>query len=204
MDRWIYRRLHDYEIPILMTSPVEMPCPVCGRTEYEVLYRPWRTVTDPVKLFGAASGERGTQQIVRCKNKECRMVYANPRYSEDIILKGYEGAENQGHDTQHESRVLTFLRSRQKSMRTHFYRQRGQQPLLMWAARGELLSKPAGRYGYKATGLEPSHQLAASARERGLNVIQGTLETYHPTEKYDLVSLWDVLEHVTDPSAPLA
>ena len=183
-----------------MMLPREIPCPVCGSFAYDVLYQPWRDVTDPVKLFGAASGERGTQQIVRCQNRDCGMVYTNPRYPDAVILQGYEGADDQGHDTQFESRVLTFLRSLEK----HDARlpPRGSRVLDVGCAGGAFV-EAARRFGYKATGLEPSRQLASSARARGLDVIQGTLETYQPRERYALVSLWDVLEHVTDPIATL-
>jgi 2-polyprenyl-3-methyl-5-hydroxy-6-metoxy-1,4-benzoquinol methylase len=175
-------------------------CPVCGSTEYEILFKPWRSVTDPVKLFGAASGERGTQQIVRCQNRDCRMVYVNPRYPDEVILQGYEGADDQGHDSQYESRVLTFLRSLEKHRA--LLPAPGKKALDVGCAGGAFVDA-ARRFGYEAKGLEPSSQLTASARTRGLNVLQGTLESYHPSERYDLVSLWDVLEHVTDPTATL-
>ena len=182
-------------------NPQPVLCPVCGASDFQVLYTPWHTVTDPVKLFGAASGERGTQQIVRCTNAECRMMYVNPRYPDAVILEGYEGADDQGHDTQHESRVLTFLRSLEKTCGAVAEARRCK--ALDVGCAGGAFVEAARRYGYDATGLEPSRQLAASARARGLNVIQGTLDSFHPSEKYDVVSLWDVLEHVTDPIATL-
>lgn len=181
-------------------KPIPVPCPVCDSTEFDVLYRPWRDVTDPVKLFGAASGERGTQQIVRCRNTVCGMIYVNPRYPDSVILQGYEGADDQGHDTQYESRVLTFYKSLEKHASS--LPAKGAKALDVGCAGGAFV-EAAKRFGYDATGLEPSRQLAASAQKRGLHVIQGTLEGYQPKDTYDLISLWDVLEHVTNPQDTL-
>ncbi len=54
-------------------------------------------------------------------------------------------------------------------------------------------------------GVEVSTFAAAQARIRGLkNIYSGTLfEANFSSEQFDLVSLWDVIEHVTDPLAVL-
>lgn len=182
-------------------KPIPVACPVCDSKDFDVLYRPWRDVTDPVKLFGAASGERGTQQIVRCRNAACRMIYVNPRYPDAVILQGYEGADNEGHDTQYESRVLTFFKSLEKHQA--MLPPKGAKVLDIGCAGGAFV-EAAKRFGYDATGLEPSRKLAASAQQRGLNVVPGILETFQPNQTYDLITLWDVLEHVTNPQDTLA
>jgi SAM-dependent methyltransferase len=174
----------------------DVPCPICGRVDYRVLYRPWRTVSDPVHLFGAASGERGTQQIVQCRSDDCGMIYVSPRYEDSVIFSGYENALDE-HDSQYESRVDTFFRSLKKN--AALLPPPGCRVLDIGCAGGAYL-QAAGAYGYRAVGLEPSLFLTESCRKRGLQVMQGTLESYQRSDKFDLVSLWDVLEHVTDPS----
>src|SRR5258708_33883595 len=168
----------------------EVPCPVCGSSHYDVLYRPWRAVTDPIKLFGAASGERGTQQIVRCRTPDCGMVYVSPRYDNAVILAGYQNTEDQGHDTQFDSRVKTFLRSLQKHRQG--LHPPGSRSLGVGCAGGAFV-KAADLFGYQATGLEPSTYLAACARERGLPAECGTLDSYRPSEPLDRISLSGVL-----------
>jgi len=80
---------------------------------------------------------------------------------------------------------------------------------------GRLLDAGAGRgrfvaaaraAGYDATGIEPSPARAAAARElRGAEVAAvGIEDAAVAPASLDAVSLWHVLEHVTDPGAALA
>ena len=55
------------------------------------------------------------------------------------------------------------------------------------------------RLGWEAEGVEPSAWLADRARERGIAVHTGTLPHPGLTPPYDVVTLVDVIEHVTDP-----
>jgi len=58
---------------------------------------------------------------------------------------------------------------------------------------------------WQVTGVEFSEDVAAVARERyDLDVISGTLEeTTFADEQFDVVTMWDVLEHVHDPMGTL-
>lgn len=51
----------------------------------------------------------------------------------------------------------------------------------------------------RVTGLEPDPVAAAAAREAGLEVVDGTLDTYHPESAFDLVTASNVIEHVHSP-----
>ena len=67
-----------------------------------------------------------------------------------------------------------------------------------------LLVEAARRRGLNAVGLEPSHALAAHAAAAGIPVVEGVLP--HPelsSRTFDLVTLVDVIEHVSDPVALL-
>lgn len=59
--------------------------------------------------------------------------------------------------------------------------------------------------GWEAYGVEPSSYAAQYARSRfHLNVIEGTLDTARfEADYFDVVTLWDVLEHIPDPDQTL-
>jgi len=181
-------------------NKLQVWCPVCDSKDCKVLYEPWVSIQEPQKLYGAASGIQGTQRLVMCN--ACHMIYENPRYPDEVILAGYTGAEESGHDSQYGSRVKSFYRTL-KSL-VDAIPQRGSRVLDVGTAGGAFLDA-ATRYGYDAVGLEPSRYLVEQGRKRGLNIEQGTIDT-NPLKpgSFDLVCLWDVIEHLTDPKGALS
>jgi SAM-dependent methyltransferase len=62
----------------------------------------------------------------------------------------------------------------------------------------------AARHGWDAWGVEPSRWAVEEASRQGLRVIQGTTETADlPRGFFDVVTMWDVIEHLTDPLGEL-
>lgn len=178
-----------------MPQKIAILCPLCQSADYTVTYRPSSTIDDPALLYGAASGVRGTQQLVTCRG--CGMLYENPRYPEADIIAGYAASQESGHDSQFDLRVGSFLEALTRLAAD--LPRRGAKVLDIGSAGGAFLSA-AQQFGYEAYGLEPSHDLVQQATRRGLNVRQGTLDRHDfaPTS-FDLVCFWDVLEHVVDP-----
>jgi SAM-dependent methyltransferase len=59
----------------------------------------------------------------------------------------------------------------------------------------------AGLAGWEATGIEPSSWAASYARDQlGVGVVQGTLDDA-PMGEVDVLTAWEVIEHVTNPYA---
>ena len=58
--------------------------------------------------------------------------------------------------------------------------------------------------GIDVHGLEPSEFAAAFAGSLGLDVFQGVVAAYRPERTFDLITLWNVIEHMTDPAGDLA
>jgi SAM-dependent methyltransferase len=174
-------------------------CPVCDATAFDVAYEPTVLIDDPARLYGAASGVRGAQRLVRCQ--DCGLLFENPRYGPAAIVAGYAGSEDAGHDSQRPMRVRSFAFALRR-LRKHLPPP-GARVLDIGTAGGAFL-EAATDFGYEAHGLEPSKYLVEQARLRGLTVDQGTIDnhTFEPAS-FDLICLWDVLEHLTDPKAAL-
>lgn len=183
-----------------MSKPAKqvVGCPLCGNVDSVVLYEPWNQVDDIALLYGAASGVPGTQCLVKCV---CGMIYESPRFPDEVILKGYETSIEAGHDSQYAMRVDSFFRALKK-LEAHLP-DRSAKVLDIGTAGGAFLDA-AKQFGYQPIGLEPSKDLVERARERGLDVRHGTIDTceFQP-ESFDLITLWDVIEHLTDPKAAL-
>ncbi|MEJ2125072.1 MAG: class I SAM-dependent methyltransferase [Alphaproteobacteria bacterium] len=185
---------------IAHAQKTDIPCPVCGANDYTVTYEPWVEENDPAKLYGAASGVTGTQRLVTCA--KCSLLYENPRFPAEIIVRGYMASNEAGHDSQHGMRVRSFYSA------LHKLRRRiplpGSKVLDIGTAGGAFLDA-AEAYGYDAWGMEPSQYLVNKGKERGVKIKQGVIEK-HSFElgSFDMVCLWDVLEHIPEPREALA
>lgn len=182
-----------------MQEKIKQLCPVCGSSQEEVLFEPWVNESDPAKLYGAASGIPGTQRIVKCK--DCDMIFESPRYPADTIVKGYMASQEGEHDSQYPMRVYSFYRTLKKQAKR--LPPTGAKVLDIGTAGGAFLDA-AKQYGYDAYGMEPSADLVARGKSRGLQIEQGTIESHSfAYGTFDMVCLWDVIEHLPDPKSAL-
>ena len=177
---------------------IKVLCPVCHNSDADVLYEPWNVLDDPERLYGAASGVPGTQRLVRCS---CGMIYESPRYADDVILKGYMSSLESGHDSQYPMRVDSFFRALKRL--EDKLPAPGARVLDIGTAGGAFLDA-ATRFGYRATGMEPSRDLVERGAARGLDIHQGTIDSHDfAPGTFDMITLWDVIEHLTDPAGAL-
>lgn len=180
-----------------------VPCAICGSDAYDVVI-PWKRDPDePVDLdvvFRSSGDEPLMDQAVQCK--DCGLVYVRPRLRSDLILAGYEGAEDPQFVSQIAFREKTFARclSRVEAAATP----PGKRVLDVGTAGGSFLAV-ARDAGYEPLGCEPSAWMCNFAREHyRLDLHQGTIfEAPFDDGSIDLLTAWDVLEHTPDPKAVL-
>lgn len=178
---------------------IEHSCPVCEGNKSHIFLRPCVKENDPAKLYGAASGIPGTQQLVKCA--DCGMIFENPRYDAQIIVEGYMASKEAEHDSQYPLRVKSFSHTLKKHAR--YLPGTGAKVLDIGTAGGAFL-EAATQYGYDAYGLEPSADLVSRGKARGLQIEQGTIENHGFSQSsFDMVCLWDVIEHLPDPKLAL-
>jgi 2-polyprenyl-3-methyl-5-hydroxy-6-metoxy-1,4-benzoquinol methylase len=171
-------------------------CNLCRRDDSRVLYeQPFRAeVVGDLADFMASTDRYDTYgRIVRCNH--CRLVYTNPRLRAEAIAAGYREAVDGDYVRQDSSRSINAHISLHTLKR---YAHAGRL-LDVGCATGYFLN--AARIDFEALGLEPSEWAARHARERlRLEVVTGGLaEAPWPAEHFDVVTLNDVIEHLTDP-----
>jgi len=138
--------------------------------------------------------------IVQCR--QCGLVYANPRLNQHDVLDTYQAVEDPLYLEEREGRVLTF--EHHLAPLERIAGPPGGRPLLDVGCHVGVFVEIAARHGWEAWGVEPSRWAVERAQERGLHVVQGTLGTEDLPEAYfDVVTMWDVIEHLLDPHRTL-
>jgi SAM-dependent methyltransferase len=181
---------------------ITVNCNLCGRDDYRVRF-PATTDGDAprVDAFRCTHAGYGYHpQIVECRY--CGLVYANPRWPPDVVLGAYAAVEDETYVEERLGRELTF-RHHLRAMERVIGPAAGRSLLDVGAYIGVFV-ETAVASGWRAQGIEPSAWAAAEARRRGLDVWPGTLASTHwRPESFDVITLWDVIEHLTDPAAEL-
>ena len=155
-------------------------------------------------------------QLVRCRS--CNLVYVSPRLSEDVVLSLYDqqyfhAQEEFMYDTRiFKGGYRDYLGDQEYYLQTFRRRlheiqiriKRTGYVLDIGCAAGYFLDIARAR-GWEVEGVEPSAYVADYAREQlRLKVHKGTLNDLHlPESAFDLVTIWDALEHVPDPRQTL-
>lgn len=175
-----------------------VPCFLCGADDYDVVYEARHdrgSTQDLVRTFRASGDELLLDQLVRCRR--CGFQYVNPRLRGDLILTSYMEGEDPAYVSQLEARERTFAASLREIERLSGSTGR---LLDIGTAAGAFVKAAADR-GWDAEGCEPNRWLAAwGARHYGLRIRQGSVfdQRYEP-DTFDVVTLWDVIEHTTNP-----
>lgn len=179
-------------------SMVEVDCPLCGKRDYKTLYTPWQKDIDPRTVLSASGGVRGTQYVVKCNG--CELIYVNPRPAPELVIGGYTEAEDEIYVGAAAGREATFRRC-VKLLERHVKPGR----VLDVGAAAGFFVKAAKDAGWDAVGVEPCKWLAQYGVERlGVDVQAATLgEAAFPDDSFDVVTMWDVLEHVPEPMEEL-
>jgi SAM-dependent methyltransferase len=110
------------------------------------------------------------------------------------VLSFYQAMDDPGYEASRAPRALQAERLLQSVRR---YRPGGR--LLDIGAGSGILVEVATRLGYRAEGIEPSEWMVRSAAAHGLKIQAGILPHEEITGPYDVVTLVDVIEHVSDP-----
>jgi len=179
--------------PARTLAPVPDGCALCGGGRLALRF-PARG--EPDADAGAwrctSFGHRSHPPIWGCE--ECGLLFQWPRPSGAELRRAYEGVVDPLYMAERDNRILTF-----RKVARALGPARGRSLLDVGAYCGYFL-EVAREAGWRAEGLELSRWAAARAREAGFEVHGVPLrELARGGARYDVVTMWDVLEHLPDP-----
>jgi 2-polyprenyl-3-methyl-5-hydroxy-6-metoxy-1,4-benzoquinol methylase len=162
---------------------MDRPCPTCGSTR------------------SAHELDKDHQRLVRCN--DCDLVYVSPtfdeaHYREVYASRDYQDIEQELGVASHEYRVQRFGEERVRLMQPHV-------PVdppryLDIGCSTGFVVEAASDAGWAATGIDLNPSAVAFGRDRGLDLRPAALEdSGFAAATFDVVSLFDVLEHLHDP-----
>lgn len=165
-------------------------CPLCKKDQF----KPFLSCID-------YTVSKETFQIVECSH--CHFKFTNPRPAENELGKYYESDEYISHSNTNKG----FINWLYKKVRTHTLKQKVGY-LKKYKNIGRLLDIGCGtgeflfeckHAGYTCVGIEPSPRAREYAiKNHDLHVFEPNKIKEFPEEEFDIVTMWHVLEHVSD------
>jgi 2-polyprenyl-3-methyl-5-hydroxy-6-metoxy-1,4-benzoquinol methylase len=170
---------------------------LCGSAQLTLRF-PARGERQPdARAYACTSfGHRSHGPIWACG--ECGVLVQWPCPSEQELVDAYTDVEDPVYLAEKENRYLTFRRA------VRILGPAAGRRLLDVGAYCGIFVDVAREAGFRAEGLELSRWAAAQARSLGLVIHEQTLtERAALGERYDVLTLWDVIEHLADPRREL-
>ncbi|MCU0285377.1 MAG: class I SAM-dependent methyltransferase [Acidobacteria bacterium] len=191
-------------MPDLLKTIAYVKCPLCGTDDYTVRYP--ATVSQSAKTF---SKEEKNKEYYRCTNhhlaehddivrcNNCGMLYNNPQPQAEILVNIYQEVEDPLYQEETKAREYTF----QHTLGLLHKAIRPPGRLLDVGCYTGTFMQVANASGWEVSGIELSHWAAGIAAKIDVGpVYEGPLGNLPlPGEYFDVITFWDVIEHLAQP-----
>ncbi len=176
-------------------------CPNCFNNSFKVIrvsnYKNINNEDSLKNIYKSSADDALIDQLVECKN--CDLQYLNPRIHSKIIMKSYEDVVDEAHISQDKFRLMTFRKSLKKIIKYLKVQNFENKFFLDIGSASGVFLKVAKNFGFKEEGYEPSKWMVEIGKKNyDVNINQGSIFDVNENKKFDFISFWDVLEHVTD------
>jgi len=178
-----------------------VPCYSCGSNNHKEirksLYPNDLKIGDILKIYSSSSDSTLLDRLVLCN--KCGLIFISPRIKSSIIINSYTENHDAKFITQNKFRIITF-ESQLKKIITKFKLSNNISVLDIGCAGGAFL-KACKNLQIRAVGIEPNRWLVDFAKkEYDVDARKGILSDHNfNKEFFDVISLWDVIEHLTNP-----
>lgn len=189
---------------ILIPIGVQPQCPLCSSSR---LTQHLKAVLPSERrcavTYRCTSVEYGCHpEILRCQ--DCRFVFLRERPTSEELNQLYREVEDPDYEREEAGRQVTFDAHLARLERV-IGPPAGRRLLDVGTYTGVAV-EVATRRGWQAVGVDPCRWAVESGRRRGRQLILGELVdgSVEALEPFDVVTLWDVIEHLADPAGILA
>ncbi len=184
-SKFVYRKY----ICIWEYNLKKITCNLCGNKDYVFMYR--------------IDTKKSHFDVVRCS--KCRLVYVNPQPSSKEIENMYDKDYFHGHGFDEGIDYALSLKNREvwypvfNSRLDNIERYVRKSNILdIGCGFGEFMMM-AKKRGWKAKGIELSKYASGVAKKLDLDVFNGSIEKAKFKEKFSVLTMFEVVEHLPDP-----
>jgi 2-polyprenyl-3-methyl-5-hydroxy-6-metoxy-1,4-benzoquinol methylase len=157
---------------------VDCPCPTCG-----------------TKALNSLFEKRGGKYSY-CQN--CDHIYLSNQLKQELLFRFYRDYPTSSLEWHHEE--LSFYRDIYASGIALLFPLMPTGKILDIGSSSGLFLSIAKEHGYCCFGIEPNTLERSYALERGLEIIGSTIDDIKSSQStFDIITLWDVLEHIYNP-----
>ncbi len=174
-------------------------CPLCQNNDFSILHLSTliKSDFDPKiiknNLKNTLDDFTKHSQVVKCNH--CDLVYSNPQESFSTLLSGYKDVVDEEYLKTETFRKVLLTQHLNMIER---YKKSGK--LLDIGCFVGYFIQLAKIKKWNAVGIEPSKWARSIAKDRGLTIIGTNIETtLLKKNTYDVITLWDVIEHLPNP-----
>ena len=168
----------------------KLTCWICSSTKLKLFRKSNIPMNLTSKNFAITDYAYGCtaeiHECVDCGFMQCSYMKEVQNYYKDLIDEDYENTKNTRRIQM--KKILEKI----KKIKPSGY-------LLDVGAGNGTLVEEAIKMGYIAEGIEPSNWLYNKAKEHELPITLGTINDFKPTIQYDIITLIDVIEHISNP-----
>jgi len=168
-------------------------CPICGSEKHDL----------HLKTFDRFAEEcKDEFEIVKCS--ECNFIFLNPRPGIDVLgnyydVDGYDPFISEDKEQSLRDKFYMALRNYNLSVKHRKIKKYKSKPgkiLDIGCATGEFLENYQ-KYFWQCTGVEVDDGARTIAKNKNIKVFS-SVHGIPETEKFDIITMWHVLEHVHD------
>lgn len=165
-------------------------CDLCANPTYTILFKREDLNTNLL----------GEYQVVKCSG--CGLIYQNPRPTKDSLLSLYPSDYDQyeSHPKQGLGYFVHMYGLRKRYKIISKYKKRGDL-LDIGCATGDFIEYVSNLPGWKCIGIEPSKIAFSQSKVRRI-IFNGDIAQFYkefPEAQFDVITLWNVIEHFYSP-----